>query len=209
MPANAERRRPLDGQSADHRNRSSDFRFRIEHAQVVSPGAFQRFHDLGVIASMQPVHLLTDMAWAGQRLGPERSKRAYAWRSFLDHGVPLAFGTDYPVESINPMRGLYAAITRQNEAGTQTFEPQEKITIDEAIYAYTQGSAYAEFRDKIKGRLEPGYLADFVVLDRDITKASPRDILGTKVLRTVVGGVTRFDATAPNTPLAPLAPVPE
>src|SRR5208282_1833953 len=91
-----------------------DFRFRIEHAQVVSAGAFGRFAELGVIASMQPSHLLTDMAWAPARLGPEREKRAYAWRSFLDAGVTVAFGTDYPVESISPFRGLYAAITRQN-----------------------------------------------------------------------------------------------
>jgi len=176
--------------------RPRDFRFRIEHAQVVSPGAFERFAQLGVIASMQPVHLLTDMAWAGARIGPERSKRAYAWKSFLDHGVTLAFGTDYPVESISPFRGLYAAITRANVEGTQTFEPQEKITIDEAIYAYTQASAFAEFREKIKGRLEPGYLADMVVLDRDITKVSPRDLLQTKVLRTVVGGKTVYRASA-------------
>ncbi len=175
----------------------SRLRFRIEHAQVVSPGAFQRFHDLGIIASMQPSHLLTDMAWAEQRVGPERIKRAYAWRSFLDHGVIVAFGTDYPVESISPFRGLYSAITRQNEAGTQTFNPGERLTINEAIYAYTQASAFAEFREHIKGRLEPGYLADIVVLDRDITKASPRDLLATKVLRTVVGGVTRFDAATP------------
>jgi hypothetical protein len=170
----------------------SDFRLRIEHAQVVSPDAFERFAQLGVIASMQPSHLLTDMAWAPERLGPERSKRAYAWKSFLDHGVTLAFGTDYPVESISPFRGLYSAITRQNEAGTQTFEPQEKLTIDQAIYAYTQASAFAEFREKIKGRLEPGYLADIVVLDRDITKAAPQDLLHTKVLRTVVGGKTVY-----------------
>ncbi|SEF61549.1 hypothetical protein SAMN05421819_0590 [Bryocella elongata] len=169
-------------------------RFRIEHAQVVLPEAFQRFHDLGVIASMQPSHLLTDMAWAGQRLGPERVKYAYAWKSFLDHGVTLAFGTDYPVESINPMRGLYSAITRQNEAGTQTFEPQEKLSIGEALYAYTQASAFAEFRETSKGRIEPGFLADFVVLDRDLTKASPREILNTKVLRTVVGGRTVYTA---------------
>ena len=174
-----------------------DFRFRIEHAQVVSPGAFERFAQLGVIASMQPSHLLTDMAWAGQRLGPERVSRAYAWRSFLDHGVVLAFGTDYPVESISPFRGLYAAITRQNESGTQTFQPAERITLNEALYAYTQASAFAEFRDGIKGRLEPGYLADFVVLDRDITKADPRSVLYTKVLRTVVGGVTRYQAIQP------------
>jgi len=169
-----------------------DFRFRIEHAQVVSAGAFDRFAELGVIASMQPSHLLTDMAWAPARLGPERVKRAYAWKSFLDHGVTLAFGTDYPVESISPFRGLYSAITRMNEAGTQTFEPQEKLTIEQAIYAYTQASAFAEFREKIKGRLEPGYLADMVVLDRDITKASPQEVLHTKVLRTVVGGKTVY-----------------
>jgi len=173
-----------------------DFRFRIEHAQVVSPGAFERFAQLGVIASMQPVHLLTDMAWAGARIGPERSKRAYAWKSFLDHGVTLAFGTDYPVESISPFRGLYAAITRANVEGTQTFEPQEKITIDEAIYAYTQAPAFAEFREKIKGRLEPGFLADIVVLDRDITKASPQELLHTQVLRTVVGGETVYTAAS-------------
>ncbi len=170
----------------------ADFRFRIEHAQVVSPGAFDRFAQLGVIASMQPSHLLTDMAWAEGRLGPERVKRAYAWRSFLDHGVLLAFGTDYPVESISPFRGLYAAVTRQNEAGTQTFQPQERLSLSEALYAYTQAPAYAEFREGSKGRLEPGYLADFVVLDRDITKVEPRALLATKVVLTVVGGVTRY-----------------
>ena len=93
-----------------------DARNRIEHAQVVSAGDFDRFHKLGVIASMQPSHLLTDMEWAGARLGPERVRYSYAWRSFLDHGVVLAFGTDYPVESVNPFRGLYAATTRMNEA---------------------------------------------------------------------------------------------
>jgi predicted amidohydrolase YtcJ len=174
--------------------RPRDFRFRIEHAQVVSPGAFERFAQLGVIASMQPSHLLTDMAWAPARLGPERMKRAYAWRSFLDAGVTVAFGTDYPVESISPFRGLYAAITRQNVEGTQTFEPQEKLTIGEALYAYTQASAFAEFREGTKGRLEPGYLADMVVLDRDLTKASPQEVLHTQVLRTVVGGRTVYVA---------------
>ena len=167
-------------------------RYRIEHAQVVSPGDFARFHDLGIIASMQPSHLLTDMAWAGQRLGPERVKYAYAWKSFLDHGVTLAFGTDYPVESISPFRGLYSAITRMNEAGTQTFQPQEKITIQQALYAYTQASAFAENEEKLKGRLEPGYLADLVVLDHDLTTATPQEILHTKVLRTVVGGQTVY-----------------
>ena len=167
-------------------------RYRIEHAQIVSPGDFARFHNLGIIASMQPSHLLTDMAWAQSRLGPERVKYAYAWKSFLDHGVTLAFGTDYPVESISPFRGLYSAITRMNEAGTQTFQPQEKLTIQQALYAYTQASAFAENEEKLKGRLEPGYLADLVVLDHDLTTATPQEILHTKVLRTVVGGQTVY-----------------
>jgi predicted amidohydrolase YtcJ len=170
-----------------------DLRFRIEHAQVLLPGDFDRFHQLCVIASMQPSHLLTDMAWAGARLGPNRVRYAYAWKSMLDHGVTLAFGTDYPVESISPFRGLYAAITRMNDTGTQTFQPQERLTIQQAIYAYTQASAFAEFRDQVKGRLEPGMLADFVVLDRDITKATPQEVLKTGVVRTVVGGKTVFE----------------
>jgi predicted amidohydrolase YtcJ len=169
-------------------------RFRIEHAQVLAPSDFERFHKLGIIASMQPSHLLTDMAWAGDRLGPDRSQYAYAWRSFLDYSVTLAFGTDYPVESISPFRGLSSAVTRMNEAGTQTFQPQEKITIQQAIYAYTQASAFAEKEEKLKGRLEPGYLADIVVLDHDITTATPREILNTKVMRTVLGGETVYQA---------------
>ncbi|MBB5059460.1 hypothetical protein HDF16_004186 [Granulicella aggregans] len=171
---------------------ASQLRYRIEHAQVVEAEDFDRFAKLGVIASMQPSHLLTDMNWAGARLGPDRVALSYTWKSFLDHGVTLAFGTDYPVESIGPFRGLYAAVTRMNEAGTQTYQPQEKVTIEEALYAYTQGSAFAEFREGEKGRLEPGYLADLVVLDRDVTKVSPQELLGTKVLRTVVGGETVF-----------------
>lgn len=169
-------------------------RLRIEHAQVLLPIDFDRFAKLHVIASMQPSHLLTDMNWAEARLGPERVKYSYAWRSFLDHGVVLAFGTDYPVESISPFRGLYAAITRQNEAGTKTYQPQEKISLNEAIYAYTQASAFAEFCEKQQGILKPGYLADFVVLDRDITKATPQELLHAQVLRTVMNGETVYSA---------------
>jgi predicted amidohydrolase YtcJ len=189
-------RRP-DASIVTRPNQSStpaDFRLRIEHAQVLLPGDFDRFAKLGVIASMQPSHLLTDMKWAGARLGPERVKYAYAWRSMLDHGVTLAFGTDYPVEPITPFRGVYSAVTRMNEAGTQTFQPQEKLTIAEAIYAYTQAPAFGEFREHLKGRLEPGFLADLVVLDRDLTKAAPQDILKTKVLRTIVNGDTVYQA---------------
>jgi len=165
-----------------------------EHAQVLLPADFNRFAQLGVIASMQPSHLLTDMNWAAARLGPERVKYSYAWRSMLDHHIPLAFGTDYPVESINPFRGLYAATTRQNEAGTETYQPQERITLPEAIFAYTQAPAFAEFRERLKGRLEPGFLADFIVLDRDITTATPQQLLHTRVQRTVVDGETVYIA---------------
>ncbi|MGC2334108.1 MAG: amidohydrolase [Candidatus Acidiferrales bacterium] len=167
-----------------------NLRFRIEHAQVVSPGDFERFHELSVIASMQPSHLLTDMHWAEARLGPERTKTSYAWKSFLDHGVPLAFGTDYPVEPVTPFRGLYAALTRKDETGDMSYHPEESLTIEEALYAYTEGAAYAEFAETKKGKLVPGEFADFVVLDRDITTIPAAGVLGTKVLRTVVGGHT-------------------
>ncbi len=135
--------------------------------------------------------------WPGpaQRLGPERTPYAYAWRSMLDHHIPLAFGTDYPVESISPFRGLYSAVTRKNEAGTQTFHPEQRLTIAEAIYAYTQASAFAEFRETRLGRLEPGFLADFIVLDRDLLTASPQDILKTR-------------SSAPSWAAAPSSPSP-
>ena len=166
-------------------------RLRIEHAQVVDPADIARFKGLGVIASMQPNHLLTDMNWAEQRLGPERAKYSYAWKAFLDAGVPLAFGTDYPVEPVTPYRGIYSAVTRRNEAGTQTY-PGDPLLIGQALYAYTQGSAYAEFAESWKGKLAPGYVADFVALDRDLTKISPAEILKTRVLRTVVDGKTVY-----------------
>ena len=169
-------------------------RYRIEHAQVVAPEDFQKFKDLHVIASMQPNHLLTDMNWAERHIGAARAAHSYAWREFLDDGVALAFGTDYPVEPITPFRGLYAAVTRKNEAGTKEYFPGQKITIHQAIAAYTTGSAYAEFEENHKGTLAPGMLADFVVLDRDITKVAPPEILKTRVLRTVVGGRTVYQA---------------
>jgi predicted amidohydrolase YtcJ len=169
-------------------------RLRIEHAQVTTEAQIERFRKAGVIASMQPNHLLTDMAWAADRLGMERARSSYAWRSFLNAGVPLAFGTDYPVEPLTPFRGLYAAVTRRNEAGTKEYFPEEKLTIEEAIAAYTSGAAYAEFSEKTKGELVPGKCADLVVLDRDITEVSPKEILASKVLRTVVGGKTVYEA---------------
>jgi hypothetical protein len=169
-------------------------RVRIEHSQVVDPNDIPRYKALGVIASMQPSHLLTDMNWAQSRLGPERARNAYAWKAFLDAGVPLAFGTDYPVEPITPFRGIYAGVTRSNEAGTRTYFPQDRLTLDQVLFAYTQGSAYAEFSETFKGKLIPGYVADFVVLDRDLTSIPAPEILKTRVLRTVVDGRTVYQA---------------
>lgn len=163
-------------------------RNRIEHAQVVDPADIARFKKLGVIASMQPNHLLTDMRWAQGRLGAKRAAYSYAWKTFLDAGVPLAFGTDYPVEPITPFRGLYAAVTRQDEDGKQTYFPQNKITRGQALYAYTQGSAYAEFEEHTKGKLLPGYDADFIVVDRDLYKAGAPSLLFSQVQHTFVNG---------------------
>jgi predicted amidohydrolase YtcJ len=143
---------------------------------------------------MQPSHLLTDMRWAQERLGPKRAADCYTWASFLNKGVTLAFGTDYPVEPVSPFRGLYAAVTRKSENGKQEYFPEQKLTMDQAIAAYTTGSAFAEFEEKEKGKLVPGMLADFVVLDRDVTAASAEKVLATKVLRTVVGGKTVYEA---------------
>jgi predicted amidohydrolase YtcJ len=171
-----------------------DFRFRIEHAQVIAPSQFARFKELGVIASMQPNHLLTDLYWAESRLGPQRAKTSYPWKQFLDAGVVLAFGTDYPVEPIAPFRGVYSAITRKSEDGTKVYQPEQALNINEALSAYTYGSAYAEFAEREKGIIAPNYLADFVVLDRDLTKIPPAEILGTRVLMTVVGGKVVYQA---------------
>ncbi len=181
---------------AQQRNAAAtrDFRYRIEHAQVVAPEDYKRFKDLGVIASMQPNHLLTDMNWAEAHIGAARAEHSYAWKEFMDDGVALAFGTDYPVEPITPFRGIYAAVTRKNEAGTKEYFPGQKLLIGPAIFAYTMGSAYAEFAEQDKGGLLPGLLADFVVLDRDITRVPPQEILKTRVLRTVVGGKTVYEA---------------
>jgi predicted amidohydrolase YtcJ len=171
-----------------------DYRLRVEHAQVTTPTQIMRFKQLKVIASMQPSHVITDMRWAQDRLGPKRAAYSYAWAAFLNKGVALAFGTDYPVEPVTPFRGLYAAVTRQSEDGKQEYFPAQKLTMDQAIAAYTTGAAFAEFEEKEKGKLAPGMLADFVVLDQDITAASPEKILATKVLRTVVGGKTVYEA---------------
>ncbi|HWZ46497.1 MAG TPA: amidohydrolase family protein [Candidatus Saccharimonadales bacterium] len=179
---------------AEKQSSRANLRFRIEHDQVLAKEDIQRFASLGVIASMQANHLLTDMNWAESRIGPERAKHSYPWKEFLYYGAPLAFGTDYPVEPITPFRGLYAAVTRKNPQGTKEYYPEQKLTIDEAIAAYTTTAARAEFAEEYKGTLAPGMVADFVVLDRDITRIEPAEILKTKVLRTVLGGKTVYEA---------------
>jgi len=175
-------------------NGGEDYRLRIEHAQVVTPLQVVKFRDLKVLASMQPCHLLSDMKWAQARLGEKRAAHSYAWSEFLKRGVTLAFGTDYPVESISPFRGLYAATTRKSEDGKQEYFPEQKISMDQAIAAYTSGSAFAEFGEKQKGLIVPGMFADFVVLDRDVTAVVPQKLLETHVLRTVVAGKTVYEA---------------
>jgi predicted amidohydrolase YtcJ len=193
LEAFAEAEKAAREQKTKAANAGDDFRLRIEHAQVTTPAQIARFKGLKVIASMQPSHLLTDMRWAQDRLGPKRAATSYAWAAFLNKGVTLAFGTDYPVEPVTPFRGLYAAVTRKSENGKQEYFPEQRLTMDQAIAAYTTGAAFAEFEEKEKGKLAPGMLADFVVLDRDLTAASPEKVLGTKVLRTVIGGKTVYE----------------
>ncbi len=180
-------------------NRRADARHKIEHAQFVHADDRSRFRELGVIASMQPSHVLADLRWAPTLLGPEREYEAYSWKSLQDAGAHLAFGTDYPVEAINPLRGLYASVTREFIDGGPRggWLPEEKIGIEDAIRAYTVGSAYAEFEEHRKGTLMPGMLGDLVVLSRDITRVSPREILATEILLTVVGGKIVYEKTQP------------
>ncbi|HTQ60498.1 MAG TPA: amidohydrolase [Candidatus Solibacter sp.] len=177
-------------------NGHRDRRDRVEHAQVLAPEDLPRFAQLNVIASMQPSHETTDMRWAEQRLGPERSKGAYAWASLLKSGAHLAFGTDYDVEPINPTRGLYACVTRELPEGGPPggWEPQEKISLQDCIRAYTSGSAYAQFEEGKKGELKAGEYADFIILSDDLTKIPPKQYTKVTVLRTVVGGRTVYEA---------------
>jgi predicted amidohydrolase YtcJ len=168
----------------------ADRRFRIEHAQHMAAKDFDRFAQLHVIASMQPYHAIDDGRWAEARIGHDRASRTYAFRTFLNHGVRLAFGTDWDVAPLNPMLGLYAAVTRATLDGKNPngWFPEQKLTITEAVEAYTMGSAYAEFQDREKGSVTPGKLADLVILSDDIFSIDPVKIRDVKVLTTIVGG---------------------
>jgi predicted amidohydrolase YtcJ len=167
-----------------------DQRMTIEHAQHMAPKDFERFARLHVIASMQPYHAIDDGRWVEARIGRERARMSYAWRSFLDHGITLAFGTDWDVAPLNPMLGLYAAVTRATLDGKnpEGWIPEQKITLAEAVEAYTLGSAFAEFQEKEKGSITPGKLADMVILSDDIFDMQPEAIRNVKVETTIVGG---------------------
>ena len=177
-------------------NGRRDRRDRIEHAQIVAMDDLSRFAAFNVIASMQPSHLLDDQRWAAGRVGSERLRGAYAWHSLLAEGTHLAFGTDYPVESINPLRGIYSCVTRELPDGGPEggWEPRQKLTMDECLSAYTSGAAYAQFEEGRKGKLAPGMLADIVVYRADITKIPPRELLATHVSMTITGGKIVYEA---------------
>jgi predicted amidohydrolase YtcJ len=178
------------------RRPTKDHRFRIEHAQLLAPEDIPRFAWLGVIPSMQPTHCTSDMRWAEARVGPERVRGAYAWASLLRTGVPIASGSDFPVESHNPFLGIYAAITRQDASGEPPggWHPEQRMTREEALRSFTLDAAYAAFEEDAKGSLEPGKLADFIVIDRDVMTCEPREILDTRVLQTVIGGEVVYRA---------------
>jgi predicted amidohydrolase YtcJ len=167
-----------------------DQRFTIEHAQHMAQKDFERFAEFHVVASMQPYHAIDDGRWAEKRLGHDRARYSYAWRSFLDHGVRLAFGTDWPVAPLNPMLGLYAAVTRATLDGKNPngWIPEEKITLPEAVEAYTMGSAFTEFQENEKGSITPGKLADMVILSGNIFDLKPEAIRNVKAATTIVGG---------------------
>jgi predicted amidohydrolase YtcJ len=171
---------------------------RIEHAQVVALDDIPRFAELGVIASVQPTHATSDMYWAEDRVGPERIQGAYAWRKMLEVGVPLACGSDFPVENPDPFQGIYAAITRQDQEGWPKggWRPEDRLTREEALACFTAWAADAAGMADDVGSLEVGKRADFLILDRDIMHIPAEEIWATHVLRTVIDGETVYEAPA-------------
>ena len=167
-----------------------DRRLRIEHAQHIAPSDIKRFADMGVIASMQPYHAIDDGRWAEELIGAERIKTTYAFNSLIDAKAKVAFGSDWPVAPASPLLGIYAAVTRRtlDDKNPEGWVPEQKITVEQALYAYTRDAAFASFDEEIKGTLESGKLADFVVLSDDITKINPVEIQNVKILETYVGG---------------------
>ncbi|MEO8621375.1 MAG: amidohydrolase, partial [bacterium] len=176
-------------------NGTRDRRFRIEHAQHIAPSDFARFGQLGVIASMQPYHAIDDGRWADKVIGPTRAKGTYAFKSLLDHGATLAFGSDWFVAPPTPLIGIYAAVTRRtlDDKHPGGWVPEQKITVEQALHAYTTGSARAGFQEKEVGMLRQGMLADLVLIDHDITRMKPEEIRDARVMLTLVGGRVVYD----------------
>jgi predicted amidohydrolase YtcJ len=179
-------------------NGGRDRRFRIEPAQHIAPADISRFADLKVIASMQPYHAIDDGRWAERVIGPERIKTTYAFRSLLDARAKLVFGSDWFVAPPTPMEGIYAAVTRRtlDGANPEGWVPEQKISVDQALRAYTIDAAYASFDEKMKGSLSPGKLADFVVLEKNLFEVPPADIRHVKIQATYVGGQKVFERQA-------------
>jgi hypothetical protein len=179
---------------AQERNGKRDSRHRIEHAQVVCDADLPRFAALGVVASMQPTHCITDKRFAEKRIGTSRCQGAYAWRCLLDAKAAVAFGTDYPVEPIDPLEGLYAAVTRKDRAGElgDGWFADQRLSMEQTIELYTLGAAYAEFTEDRKGMLKAGYLGDAVMFDRDLLTTPPDQIMSANVDYTIVGGKTVY-----------------
>jgi hypothetical protein len=177
-------------------NGKRDRRYRIEHSQHLRAQDIPRFGAAKVIASMQPIHLADDGRWAGKRLDDKRLKGTYAFRSLLDSGAVLAFGSDSPVAPLNPLFGIWAAVTRRTADNKNPggWYPEQKITVDEAVRAFTWGSAYAEFQDDVKGTLEKGKFADMIILSDDIFTIDPNKIADAKVLLTVTNGKVVFES---------------
>ncbi len=175
-------------------NPKEGHRFRIEHAQIIRPEDIKKFVSLGVIPSMQPTHCTSDMYFVEDRVGKERAEGAYAWRWFIDAGLVIPCGSDFPVESNNPMLGIYAAVTRQNVEGWPEtgWGPEQRMTREEAIKGFTIWAAYAAFQEDVLGSIEVGKYADFTVLDKDILEVQPKEILTAKVVYTIVGGKIRY-----------------
>ncbi len=180
----------------ENENGKRDRRFRIEHAQHLSSGDVPRFSKLGVIPSMQPYHAIDDGRWAERVIGPERAKLTYAFRSLRDAGASLAFGSDWFVAPPTPLLGIYAAVTRRtlDDKNPDGWIPDQKISVEDALRAYTINGAYASFEDSIKGSLERGKLADIVLIDRDLTRIAPESIRDARVLLTIVGGRVVFES---------------
>lgn len=175
-------------------NGPRDRRFRVEHAQHSRPADIPRFGAMGIIPSMQPYHAIDDGRWADRVIGPARSRTTYAFRSLLDAGARLAFGSDWFVAPPTPLEGIYAAVTRRtlDDKHPGGWVPEQKIAVEEALRAYTSGGAYASFEEREKGTIAPGMLADLTVIDRDLRTTPPAEIRNAKIVRTIVGGKTVF-----------------